>query len=81
MLLCLSLGNSAHGPYGDEVEELDWSVGEMLNGLERLGLDQNTLVYFSSDNGGHIEEYDTQGHRAGGHNGVYRGRLKANMAE
>jgi uncharacterized sulfatase len=37
--------------YGDVIEELDWSVGEILATLERLGLDENTLVLFTSDNG------------------------------
>ncbi len=44
-------GKSPHGLYGDVIEELDWSVGEILNGLKKHGLDRNTLVMFSSDNG------------------------------
>ncbi|HWX41376.1 MAG TPA: sulfatase [Blastocatellia bacterium] len=44
-------GKSAGGLYGDVVEELDWSVGEVLATLKRLGLDGNTIVFFSSDNG------------------------------
>jgi len=44
-------GKSAGGLYGDVVEELDWSVGEVLKTLKRLGLDRNTIVIFSSDNG------------------------------
>ncbi len=44
-------GKSRNGLYGDSVEELDWSVGEILATLERLGLDQNTLVVWTSDNG------------------------------
>lgn len=44
-------GRSAAGPYGDVVEELDWSVGEVLVALRRLGLDERTLVFFASDNG------------------------------
>jgi arylsulfatase A len=44
-------GKSAGGLYGDVVEELDWSVGEVLNALRRTGLDRDTLVFFSSDNG------------------------------
>ena len=42
---------SAGGTYGDVVEELDWSVGEILATLERLGLDDRTIVFFASDNG------------------------------
>ncbi|MGH9721699.1 MAG: sulfatase-like hydrolase/transferase [Bryobacteraceae bacterium] len=44
-------GKSPMGLYGDVVEELDWSVGEVLAVLKKNGVDQNTLVLFSSDNG------------------------------
>jgi arylsulfatase A len=44
-------GRSARGIYGDTIEELDWSVGEILNALRKQGLDRNTLVFFTSDNG------------------------------
>lgn len=44
-------GKSAEGLYGDVVEEVDWSVGEILRSLRENGLEQNTLVMFSSDNG------------------------------
>lgn len=39
------------GKFGDVVEEIDWSVGEILNCLEKNGLTENTLVIFTSDNG------------------------------
>lgn len=48
-------GQSDAGLYGDVVEEIDWSTGEILNTLERLGLDDNTLVIFTSDNGPWME--------------------------
>lgn len=44
-------GKSPLGLYGDVVEEIDWSVGEVLSTLRKHGLDGNTLVMFSSDNG------------------------------
>ena len=44
-------GMSPLGLYGDVVEELDWSTGEIMAALKRNGLDSNTLVMFSSDNG------------------------------
>jgi arylsulfatase A len=44
-------GKSGAGLYGDVIEELDWSVGELLKALEENGLAQNTLVIFTSDNG------------------------------
>lgn len=45
------LGKSARGLYGDVIEEIDWSVGEVIRKLEELGIDDNTLVVFTSDNG------------------------------
>lgn len=44
-------GRSANGAWGDSVEELDWSTGEILAALKRLGLEERTLVIFTSDNG------------------------------
>ncbi|MGH7980654.1 MAG: sulfatase family protein, partial [Limisphaerales bacterium] len=44
-------GKSGNGLYGDWVEEVDWSVGRVLDTLKRLHLDTNTLVLFTSDNG------------------------------
>jgi arylsulfatase A-like enzyme len=44
-------GKSANGRYGDSVEEIDWSTGQILNALEKHGLEKNTLVIFTSDNG------------------------------
>lgn len=44
-------GKSQQGLYGDVMMELDWSVGEILRSLERHGLDEDTLVIFTSDNG------------------------------
>ncbi|MBI5771540.1 MAG: sulfatase-like hydrolase/transferase [Verrucomicrobia bacterium] len=44
-------GTSQRGLYGDVVQELDWSVGEIMGALKRLGLDEKTLVIFTSDNG------------------------------
>ncbi len=44
-------GRSLRGRYGDVIEELDWSVGQILDKLRDLGLDRNTLVVYTSDNG------------------------------
>ena len=44
-------GRTARGLYGDVIEELDWSVGEIFRALTENGLDQRTLVIFASDNG------------------------------
>jgi arylsulfatase A len=45
-------GKSPHGLYSDWVEEVDWSVGRVLDTLRELGLAEKTLVLFTSDNGG-----------------------------
>ncbi|MBW3629251.1 MAG: sulfatase [Gemmatimonadetes bacterium] len=44
-------GRSRAGNYGDVIEELDWSVGEVLRTLAELGLDRRTITVFTSDNG------------------------------
>jgi arylsulfatase A-like enzyme len=44
-------GKSKRGPYGDAVEELDWSTGEILKTLKELKIEENTWVIFTSDNG------------------------------
>jgi arylsulfatase A-like enzyme len=44
-------GRSTAGRYGDAVEEIDWSVGEVMAELKTLGLDGNTITVFFSDNG------------------------------
>ncbi len=44
-------GKSRQGLYGDVIEELDWSVGEILATLKKNHLERDTLVLFSSDNG------------------------------
>lgn len=44
-------GKSKNGRYGDWVEEIDWSVGEVMKALKDAGADDDTLVVFTSDNG------------------------------
>ncbi|WPP51792.1 sulfatase family protein [Catalinimonas niigatensis] len=44
-------GTSDRGLYGDVIEEIDWSMGEIMKALKEEGVDQNTLVVFTSDNG------------------------------
>lgn len=44
-------GKSERGLYGDVIMEIDWSVGEILDALRKYGLDDRTLVIFTSDNG------------------------------
>jgi arylsulfatase A len=44
-------GKTERGLFGDVIAEIDWSVGQILKALSQHGLDSNTLVFFSSDNG------------------------------
>lgn len=50
------VGKSGMGPRGDAIIEFDWSVGEVLNTLKRLGLEKNTIVILSSDNGPVVDD-------------------------
>ncbi|MEN8662963.1 MAG: sulfatase family protein [Lentimonas sp.] len=50
------VGTSEAGLYGDFVHELDWMVGEIMKTLEAQGVADNTLIIFTSDNGGMINE-------------------------
>ena len=70
-------GKSGMGSRGDCLLEFDWTVGEIMKALERLGLDGNTLIIVSSDNGPVVDDgYQDQavellgGHKPGG---IYRG--------
>jgi arylsulfatase A len=58
-------GKSANGRYGDTIEEIDWSTGQILEKLKDLGIDDHTLVVFTSDNGAAV--------RGGGSNEPLRG--------
>ncbi len=44
-------GTTEQGAYGDVISEIDWSVGQVIETLEDLGIERNTLVFFCSDNG------------------------------
>ena len=44
-------GKSKNGPWGDSIEELDWAAGRILDKLTELGIDERTLVIWTSDNG------------------------------
>ena len=57
-------GKSKQGLYGDVIQEIDWSVGQVLDALQKNGLDENTLVIFTSDNGPWLS-YGTHGGSAG----------------
>ncbi len=49
-------GKTSMGPRGDAIAELDWTVGKLMDHLDKLGLTKNTLVLFSSDNGPVVDD-------------------------
>lgn len=55
------VGKSKLGIYGGVIQKLDWSTGEILRTLKDLGLDENTLVIFTSDNGPHLGQGGSAG--------------------
>ena len=63
-------GKSEQGLYGDVMMEIDWSVGEIMKILEKLDLDKNTLIVFTSDNGPWIN----YGNHAGSTGGLREGK-------
>jgi len=54
-------GKSQQGLYGDVIMEIDWSTGQILDALKRNGIDDNTLVIFTSDNGPWLSYGDHSG--------------------
>ncbi|MEX2335682.1 MAG: sulfatase [Fulvivirga sp.] len=72
-------GKSFRGLYGDVISEIDWSVGKIIESLKELGLDDNTLVVFTSDNGPWLQ-YGIDGGSAGplraGKGTVYEGGVR-----
>jgi len=72
-------GKSEQGFYGDVMMEIDWSVGEIFKALKKYGIDKNTLVIFTSDNGPWLM-YGNHGGSAGGlreaKGSIYEGGFK-----
>ncbi len=64
-------GQSSAGLYGDVVQEIDWSVGQILDTIKRCGIDQNTLVILFSDNGPFL----SYGNHAGSAKPLREGKL------
>lgn len=70
---------SVRGRYGDVIEEIDWSVGEILSALKKNGLEENTLVVFTSDNGpwlSYNEHGGSAGLLRGGKGGTFEGGMR-----
>lgn len=59
-------GKSEQGLYGDVIQEIDWSTGQILDALKKNKLDESTLVIFTSDNG----PWMVYGNHAGGTDGL-----------
>ena len=67
---------SKRGDYGDVVQEIDWSVGQILMTLDRTGIDEETLVIFTSDNGPWLDkgiDGGNAGHLSDGKFSVWEG--------
>jgi arylsulfatase A-like enzyme len=77
------VGATSMGPRGDAIAQLDWSVGEVLATLDRLGLAKDTLVLFSSDNGPVLDDgyRDAAVEKRGDHTpaGPFRGGKYSNF--
>ena len=72
-------GHSGNGLYNDWVEEVDWSVGQVLDTVRELGLAERTLVIFTSDNGPWLTQGTnggTAGPLRGGKGGTYEGGVR-----
>jgi len=70
---------SRRGLYGDVIEEIDWSVGQVLDALQSEGLAENTLVIFTSDNGPWLtfnEQGGSAGLLRGGKGGTWEGGMR-----
>jgi arylsulfatase A-like enzyme len=70
---------SLRGIYGDVIEELDWSVGEILKTVIENGLDKNTIVVFTSDNGPWTifkQHGGSSGILSGGKGGTFEGGMR-----
>ena len=72
-------GKSANGRYGDSVEEIDWSTGKILDALKQHGLDKNTLVIFTSDNGSNGRNGGSNAPLSGAKGGTMEGGMRVPM--
>ena len=84
-------GATAHGPRGDAIVELDWSLGELIKTLKECNLDENTLVLLCSDNGPVLDDgyedraiealgdHDPNGPFKGGKYNVFEGGVRTPM--
>ncbi|MBS1800721.1 MAG: sulfatase-like hydrolase/transferase [Acidobacteria bacterium] len=77
------VGKTSMGPRGDAIAELDWCVGRVVDTLKKNGLDKNTLIILSSDNGPVVDDgyQDEAVAKLGSHKpaGIYRGGKYSNF--
>jgi arylsulfatase A-like enzyme len=71
-------GKSSKGPYGDGLMELDYHVGEVLDALKEAGIDNNTIVVMTSDNGPTLDQWPDSGFSPfrGGIGTAYEGAVR-----
>lgn len=72
-------GKSSYGIYHDWVEEVDWSVGQVMNTVRELGLSDHTLIFFSSDNGPWMRQTTNDGNAGplrGAKGSTYEGGMR-----
>ncbi|MEI7729839.1 MAG: sulfatase [Verrucomicrobiota bacterium] len=69
-------GKSENGLLGDWAQEVDWSVGQVFATLRELKLDQNTLVFFTSDNGGPVNQGACNLPLRGGKGSTFEGGIR-----
>jgi len=69
-------GKSEYGLYGDVIEQLDWGIGKVLEGIQEMGLDENTFVILTSDNGPQKGAAGISGVLLGGKGSRYEGGVR-----
>jgi putative heme-binding domain-containing protein len=72
-------GRTGNGPFGDWVEEVDWSVGQVLDALRENDVDEKTLVLFTSDNGpwvGPVKDFTSAGPLRGSKGSTWEGGVR-----
>ncbi len=70
------VAQSSNGLHGAWVQEVDWSVGQVLNTVRELGLQDNTLVVFTSDNGGPVNQGANNGPLRGSKGQTFEGGIR-----
>ncbi|MCK4750779.1 MAG: sulfatase, partial [Bacteroidales bacterium] len=67
---------SKNGPYGAAVEYIDYCTGEIINTLKELGIDDNTLIIFTSDNGSNLQNGGSNGYLRGDKGSTWEGGMR-----